>query len=140
MLVSPEGTTFYFTTKTTSPFCKLLGKNYKNALQQVLCKLGSIYYIYSSKYFGKYWFRNHVYLISSKKLKETNGFSKEDSFIKKSLWHRCFPVNFGNFQGHLFLQNTSGGCFLKTLIFEYFSVKLSETLFEINKLNRSCIG
>ena len=71
--------------------------NYKNALQQVLCKLGSIYYLYSSKYFGKYWFRSHVYLISSKKLKETNCFSKEDSLIKKSVWHRCFPVNFAKF-------------------------------------------
>ena len=71
--------------------------NYKNALQQVLCKLESIYYLYSSKYFGKYWFRSHVYLISSKKLKETNCFSKEDSLIKKSLWHRCFPVNFAKF-------------------------------------------
>ena len=30
MFVSPEGTTFYFTTKTTSPLCKILG----NKLQE----------------------------------------------------------------------------------------------------------
>ena len=28
--------------------------------------------------------------------------------LKKRLWHRCFPINFAK---HLFLQNTSGGCF-----------------------------
>ena len=28
--------------------------------------------------------------------------------LKKRLWRRCFPVNFVK---HLFLQNTSGGCF-----------------------------
>ena len=31
--------------------------------------------------------------------------------LRKSLWHRCFPVNFVKFQKHFFLQNTSGGCF-----------------------------
>ena len=129
MLVSPEGTTFYFTTKTTSPFCKLLGKNYKNALQQVLCKLGSIYYIYSSKYFGKYWFRNHVYLISSKKLKETNGFSKEDSFIKKSLWHRCFPVNFAKFPRTPFFTKHLRRLLLKNTDFWIFFRKIERNAF-----------
>ena len=28
--------------------------------------------------------------------------------LKKSLWHRCFPVNFANCLKALFLQNTSG--------------------------------
>ena len=34
-------------------------------------------------------------------------------YFKKRLWHRCFPVNLQNFYllEHLFLQNTSGGCF-----------------------------
>ena len=32
MLVLPEGTTFYFTNKTTSPFCKPLG----NKLQECI--------------------------------------------------------------------------------------------------------
>ena len=33
------------------------------------------------------------------------------NFIKKRLWHRCFPVNFVKFLRTPFLQNTSGGCF-----------------------------
>ena len=37
----------------------------------------------------------------------------EPLFNKKRLWHRCFPVNFAKFLRHLFLQNTSGECFLK---------------------------
>ena len=32
---------------------------------------------------------------------------------KKSLWHRCFPVNFAKFLRTSFLQNSSGGCFCK---------------------------
>ena len=31
--------------------------------------------------------------------------------LKKSLWHRCFPVNFWKFPRTPFSQNTSGGCF-----------------------------
>ena len=43
-------------------------------------------------------------------------FNKVDSFqacnfIKNRLQYRCFPVKFKNFLEHLFLQNTSGGCF-----------------------------
>ena len=30
------------------------------------------------------------------------------NFIKKRLWHRCFPVNFAKFLRTPFLQNTSG--------------------------------
>ena len=33
---------------------------------------------------------------------------KPASLLKKRLWHRCFPVNFTNFLGTTFLQNTSG--------------------------------
>ena len=36
---------------------------------------------------------------------------KPATLLKKRLWHRFFPVNFVKFQEHLFLQNTSGGCF-----------------------------
>ena len=36
-----------------------------------------------------------------------------DSFLKKTLWHRCFPVNFAKFLRTPFLQNTSGDCFQK---------------------------
>ena len=30
------------------------------------------------------------------------------TLLKKSLWHRCFPVNFAKFLRTPFLQNTSG--------------------------------
>ena len=30
------------------------------------------------------------------------------ALLKKSLWHRCFPVNFAKFLRTPFLQNTSG--------------------------------
>ena len=30
------------------------------------------------------------------------------TLLKKSLWHRCFPVNFAKFLRTKFLQNTSG--------------------------------
>ena len=32
-------------------------------------------------------------------------------FIKKTLQHRCFPVNIANFLGKFYLRNTTGGCF-----------------------------
>ena len=34
------------------------------------------------------------------------------TLLKKRPWHRCFPVNFVEFQRSPFLQNTFGGCFL----------------------------
>ena len=33
---------------------------------------------------------------------------KASNFIKKSLWHKCFPLNFAKFLRTTFLQNTSG--------------------------------
>ena len=38
------------------------------------------------------------------------------NFIKKRLWHRCFPVNFAKFLGTPFLQNTSGWLLLEFLV------------------------
>ena len=35
------------------------------------------------------------------------------TLLKKSLWHRCFPVNFAKYLRTPFLQNTSNGCFCK---------------------------
>ena len=35
------------------------------------------------------------------------------NFIKKRLWHRCFPGNFTQFLRTTFLQNTSGRLLLK---------------------------
>ena len=37
-------------------------------------------------------------------------------FIKKRLWHRCFPVKFAKFLRIPFLQNTSGWLLLSTRI------------------------
>ena len=34
-------------------------------------------------------------------------------FLKKRLWHRCFPVNFAKFLRTPFLQNSSGRLLLK---------------------------
>ena len=67
--------------KLLHPCVSFFEKTYKNVLQQVLWELWSIYYLYFSKFFGKYWFRNYVYLISSKKHNETKCFSKSDRFI-----------------------------------------------------------
>ena len=30
------------------------------------------------------------------------------TLLKKTLWHKCFPVKFGKFLGTIFFQNTSG--------------------------------
>ena len=39
-------------------------------------------------------------------------------YLKRELWHRCFPVNFTKFLRAPFLRSNSGGCFcLKDLIF-----------------------
>ena len=35
------------------------------------------------------------------------------NFLKKKYQHRCFPVKFERFLRARFLQNTSGGCFLR---------------------------
>ena len=35
--------------------------------------------------------------------------------LKKTLWHKCFPVNFAKFLSTLFLQNTSGRVLLEIL-------------------------
>ena len=41
------------------------------------------------------------------------------NFIKKRLWHRCFPVNFATFLRSPFLQNTSGRLLLFYLIIRH---------------------
>ena len=45
-----------------------LGTNYKNALQQVLCKLWFIYELFSSMSFEKHWFKNFDHVIKQKVL------------------------------------------------------------------------
>ena len=46
------------------------------------------------------------------------------TLLKKSLWHRCFPVNFAKFLRKPFLQSTSGRLLLTTTIklFELFTI------------------
>ena len=39
------------------------------------------------------------------------GCLRPATLLKNRLWYRCFPVNFAKFLKHLFLKNTSGGCF-----------------------------
>ena len=51
------------------------------------------------------------------------------TLLKKSLWHRCFPVNFAKFIRTSFLQNTLGGCFC-LIHFSYL-----QTLFSIERWN-----
>ena len=67
--------------KLLHPCLSFWETNYENVLQQVLCKLWFIYYLYSCKSFGKYWFRNYVYLISAKKHNETKIFNKTHRLI-----------------------------------------------------------
>ena len=46
------------------------------------------------------------------------------TLLKKRLWHRCFPVNFGKFSRSPFLQNTSGWLLL-TLWSKFFERSIS---------------
>ena len=42
--------------------CVTFGKiNHRNMLQQVLCRLWFIYYLYPSRSFGKYWFKSCIF-------------------------------------------------------------------------------
>ena len=50
--------------------------------------------------------------------------NKRGTLLKKSLWHRCFAVNFAKFLRTPFLQNT-GGCFLR------YSYVRTETIAEV---------
>ena len=38
-------------------------------------------------------------------------YEEPSTLLKKSLWQRCFPVNFAKFLSTPFSQNTFGGCF-----------------------------
>ena len=43
------------------------------------------------------------------------------TLLKKSLWHRCFPVNFAKFLRTSFSQNTSGRRLLHKFYHKYYS-------------------
>ena len=59
---------------------------------------------------------------------------KPATLLKKSLWHRCFPVNFANFLRTAFLKNTSGQLLLcfKTPKKEKVLAKVKVPMLEIN--------
>ena len=69
------------------------------------------------------------------------------TLLKKSLWHRCFPVNFAKFLRTTFLQNTSGQLLLNVLltylamvrmnIEEFISFFCSEFFSSANQTKRS---
>ena len=77
----------------------------RSSRQEVFCKKGD--------------FRNFA--------KFTGNACARVSFLKKSLWHRCFSVNFAKL---FFLQNTSGGCFWR------FRVNLHSIVLELLARNR----
>ena len=92
----------------TKGFCsfiikrKICGSSY----QEVFCKKGV------HNYFEKF---TEKHLCQSLRPEACN-------FIKKAIWHRCFPINFVKFFKNTFLKNSSGGCFwiwyLQSLIFK----------------------
>ena len=47
---------------------------------------------------------------------QENTFAGASFLFKKRLWHRCFLVSFTKFLTTPFLWNTSGGCFLNSLM------------------------
>ena len=98
--------------------------NYKNALQQVLCKLWFICYL-SSYSFVKTCFRNYVFT-------NHGGISAESITIaKSSLISEPLDMTVHR-QVNVHHKHISVG--------SKFFAKLYETLFEINKPNPSCIG
>ena len=52
-------------------------------------------------------------------------------FIKKRLWHRCFPLNFAKFLRTPFLQNTSGRLFLYTAVNCFKTLNLTFRLYNL---------
>ena len=56
------------------------------------------------------------------------------NFIKKRLWHSCFPVNSVKFLRVPFLQNKSGGCFQKSEFKDPESLATEEPHFMLNNI------
>ena len=83
--------------KLLPPCVNLWEAAYKNALQQVLCKLWFIYYVSSSKSFEKYWFKHYVYLMKQKVLAKQTGSFKikfDKNVIVKYICHSIFCLLF----------------------------------------------
>ena len=90
-------------------FCILtIMPNVRSSCQEVYCKKGVL------RSFAK---------IKGKHLCQSPFFNKvagltPATLLKKSLWHRCCPVNFAKLLRTRFLQNTSGGCFCNLITTE----------------------
>ena len=72
-----------------------------------------------------------VFLEISQKSQE-NTCAKDTFLIKKSVWRRCFPVNFVKFLRIPFLQNTSGRLLLQM------AISLFKGIIGLFKLSFSC--
>ena len=58
------------------------------------------------------------------------------TLFKKSLWHRCFPVNFAKFLRTPFLQNTSGRLLLRISFLRYLHLCLDFYIKHVKRLDR----
>ena len=56
------------------------------------------------------------------------------SFIKKRLWHRCFPVNFAKFQRTPFLKNISGRLLLQVVLTHSNTTLSQEKIYQTLKI------
>ena len=63
-------------------------------------------------------------------------FFRPATLLKKRLWHSRFPVK--TFEGHLFLQNTSGGCFWRTFSSLEFRIHILENNTAVLVLSSAC--
>ena len=79
-----------------------IGLRFKSSHAEVLCKKSVL------KSFAKFT-EKHLY--QSLFFDKVAGLSPT-TLLKKTLWHRSFPLNFAkNFNNTFFLWNTSGSCF-----------------------------
>ena len=87
----------------------------KSKISQAIPNLLKQYYFRSSHLKGsvkkgvlrKFWKFTGKHLCQ-KVYFNTVGAHRPATLLKKSLWHRCFPVNFAKFLTASFLRNTSG--------------------------------
>ena len=74
---------------------------FRSSRPEVFCKKGAL------RNFAKFTGKHLRQSLFFNKIEDLNPATSS----KKSLWHRCFPVNFAKFLRTSFLQNTSAGCF-----------------------------
>ena len=86
-------------------------KDYQKQPPEVLCKKGVLRNF--AKFTGKYLCHNLIF----NKVADL----RPATLLKKSLWHRCLPVNFAKFLRTPFLKNTS-----EQLLLDYFALYISD--------------